>query len=123
MPYSRATIEPWARTYLRRDASQRGAGVWTVVPTAMPRCLEPPSGAAHVSPQQVAHLGPAISRHPETIAQRLPTRGFRVTAEVRAARPALAEGLMIRWQPSILTPSNNELGVNGRGCGCVAALT
>jgi hypothetical protein len=27
----------------------------------------------------------------------------------------LAEGLMIRWRPSILTPSGNELGVNGRG--------
>jgi hypothetical protein len=28
---------------------------------------------------------------------------------------ALVEGLMIRWRPSILTPSGNELGVNGRG--------
>ena len=82
-----------------------------------------PSGAVHVSPQQVAHLEPAISRHLETIAQPLPTQGFRVTAEVRVARPALAEGLMIRWQPSILTPSGNEPGVNGRGFGCVAALT
>jgi len=85
--------------------------------------LEPPSGAAHVSPEQVAHLEPAINRDLETIAQPLPTQVFRVTAEVRAARPALAEGLMIRWQASILTPSGNDLGVNGWGCGCVAALT
>jgi hypothetical protein len=123
MSYSWAAIEPWARPYLHRDVGQRGAAVQTVVPTAMPRCLEPPPGAGHVSPQQVAHLEPAISRHLETIAQSLPTQGFRVTAEVRMARPTLAEGLMIRWQPFILTPSGNELGVNGRGCGCVAAPT
>ena len=84
--------------------------------------LEPAPGAAHVSPEQVAHLEPAITRGLETIAQPLRTQGFRVTIEVRAGRPAdeIGQAAIEQGAQLIALATHGGHGVNPVLLGSVA---
>ena len=73
--------------------------------------LEPPPGAEHVSPDQLA---PAMKRDLETLAQPLRTQGYRVTTEVRAGRPAdeIAQAAIEQGAQLIAMATHGEHGVN-----------
>ena len=84
--------------------------------------LEPPPGAEHVSPDQMARLAPAMKRDLETIAQPLRTQGYRVTTEVRAGRPAdeIAQAAIEQGAQLIAMATHGEHGVNPVLLGSVA---
>ncbi len=86
------------------------------------RVLEPPSGAEHLSAEEIARLAPPIERDLETIAQPLRNQGYQVTTEVRTGRPADEIGQAAREQGAqlIAIATHGEHGVNPVLLGSVA---